>query len=132
MYNLNGNNNRLFYHVKIISNIIYIGKGAFVLGQEQDSFGGDFSSAESYHGKISQFNLWKRCLNDSQIMDIMHNCNQKDDSARGSQIFPNAISRKHLRNSLVISWADFRRENTINGFVKVLNMKYVLLIQSSY
>ena len=122
---MEGNNNRLFYHVKIISNIIYIGKGAFVLGQEQDSFGGDFSSAESYHGKISQFNLWKRCLNDSQIMDIMHNCNQKDDSAGGSQIFPNAISQKHLRNSLVISWADFRRENTINGFVKVLDVKYV-------
>ena len=34
-----------------------IGKGAFVLGQEQDSFGGDFSSAESYQGKISQFNF---------------------------------------------------------------------------
>ena len=62
----------------------------------------------------------------------MHNCNQKDDSARGSQIFPNAISQKHLRNSLVISWADFRRENTINGFVKVLDMKYFSLIQSLY
>ena len=106
-------------------NFVNVGKGAFVLGQEQDSFGGDFSSAESYHGKISQFNLWNRCLNDLQIMDIMHNCNQKDSSAPENQMFPNAINQKHLRNSLVISWADFRRENTINGFVKVRKSSHI-------
>ena len=97
-----------------------------MLGQEQDSFGGHFSSAESYHGKISQFNLWKRCLNDSQIMDIMHNCNQKDNSAPDNHMYPNAINQKYLRNNLVISWADFRRENTINGFVKVINLHSIL------
>ena len=96
------------------------GKGAFVLGQEQDSFGGDFSSAESYQGKISQFNLWNKQLNDSQILDIMYSCNEKEQSKPlQGLMFPNAINQRHLRDSLVISWADFRRENTINGFVKV-------------
>ena len=91
-----------------------------MLGQEQDSFGGDFSSAESYHGKISQFNLWNKRLNDSQILNIMHSCNEEDHSlVQSDEIIPNAISQRHLRNSLVISWADFRRDNTINGFVKV-------------
>ena len=114
------------FNSKSIIRILNKGKGAFVLGQEQDSYGGDFSSAESYHGKISQFNLWKRCLKDSHIMDIMHSCNQKDNLKQRTKMFPNAINQKHLRDSLIISWADFRRENTINGFVKVLEYKRLL------
>ena len=105
-----------------------IGKGAFVLGQEQDSFGGDFSSAESYQGKISQFNLWNTRLNDTQISNIMYSCHDVDEnSSVQNEMFPNAINQKHLRESLVISWADFRRENTINGFVKV-QISLILLI----
>ena len=111
------------FNSKSIIRILNKGKGAFVLGQEQDSYGGDFSSAESYHGKISQFNLWKRCLKHSHIMDIMHSCNQKDNVKQRMEMFPNAINQKHLRDTLIISWADFRRENTINGFVKVLKYK---------
>ena len=99
-----------------------IGKGAFVLGQEQDSFGGDFSSAESYQGKLSQFNLWRKTLNHSQIFNLMYSCNDKEDTFSQNQMFPNVISQTHLRDILVISWADFRRENTINGFVKVLHL----------
>ena len=56
-------------------------------------------------------------------MDIMHSCNQKDNVKQRMEMFPNAINQKHLRDTLIISWADFRRENTINGFVKVLKYK---------
>ena len=50
----------------------------------------------------------------------MYSCNEEENSfVQNSEMIPNAINQRHLRDSLVISWADFRRENTINGFVKV-------------
>ena len=53
-------------------------------------------------------------------MNIMYNCNEEEDSfVQNGEMIPNAINQRHLRDRLVIAWADFRRENTINGFVKV-------------
>ena len=36
------------------------GKGILILGQEQDSYGGGFDKFQSFSGKISQFNIFKR------------------------------------------------------------------------
>ena len=102
-----------------------------MLGQEQDSFGGDFSSAESFKGKLSQFNLWNKSFNKSCILHFMQGCNKEDDDIaptndnnQHQQQLINSNNRfapiqKELSQNLVISWADFRRTNTLNGFLKV-------------
>ncbi|CAB4066558.1 CSMD [Lepeophtheirus salmonis] len=47
------------------------GNGIFVLGQEQDSFGGNFSQAESFKGKITKLSIWNvELLTENQIMEL--------------------------------------------------------------
>ena len=60
------------FHCEIISS----GGGVLVVGQEQDSRGGKFSSAESYVGKISKLNIWDRELNMDEIQSQSTNCDE--------------------------------------------------------
>ena len=62
--------------------------GKFVLGQEQDEVGRNFSAAEAFNGHISQFNLWNKVLPENEIMKLA--------SYRCLQTAGN-----------VIAWADF-------------------------
>ncbi|KAL1023323.1 hypothetical protein UPYG_G00039220 [Umbra pygmaea] len=48
--------------------------GHFILGQEQDSFGGSFKSAESFSGSLTQLHIWERVLNDSEIHTMENEC----------------------------------------------------------
>ena len=53
----------------------YIPKGGiFVLGEEQDSFGGDFTRTESFYGDLSQLNIWDRQLSSNEIYDLASTC----------------------------------------------------------
>ncbi|XP_053395851.1 sushi, von Willebrand factor type A, EGF and pentraxin domain-containing protein 1-like [Mercenaria mercenaria] len=53
------------------------GGGQFVVGQEQDSLGGGFSSPESFIGQISQLNMWGRALSLGDIESLRLNCTKQ-------------------------------------------------------
>lgn len=63
--------------------------GTVVLGQEQDSRGGDFSNAESYVGYLYGVELWDSVLSD----DLLANMTSVCDTAIGGN---------------VLTWADFK------------------------
>jgi len=62
--------------------------GIFILGQEQDEVGRNFSAAEAFNGRLSQFNLWQSVLPEAQLVELA--------SYRCVQTAGN-----------VIAWADF-------------------------
>ena len=41
--------------------------GCLILGQDQDSFGGNFDETQAVSGKISQFGLWDYVLDADTI-----------------------------------------------------------------
>ncbi|XP_053551463.1 adhesion G-protein coupled receptor D2 [Bombina bombina] len=44
--------------------------GAFIVGQDQDSFGGTFKENESFSGNLTNLNVWKRVLSRNEIQQI--------------------------------------------------------------
>lgn len=44
--------------------------GIFILGQEQDEVGRNFSSGESFYGSISQLNVWNTVLSEVEIAEM--------------------------------------------------------------
>ncbi|XP_035271868.1 adhesion G-protein coupled receptor D2 [Anguilla anguilla] len=48
--------------------------GQFIIGQEQDTFGGSFRSDESFSGNITWLNIWDRVLNISEIHALEREC----------------------------------------------------------
>ncbi|KAJ8376171.1 hypothetical protein SKAU_G00067510 [Synaphobranchus kaupii] len=48
--------------------------GRFIIGQEQDTFGGSFRSEESFSGNITWLNIWDRVLNISEILALQNEC----------------------------------------------------------
>ncbi|XP_052257236.1 sushi, von Willebrand factor type A, EGF and pentraxin domain-containing protein 1-like isoform X1 [Dreissena polymorpha] len=53
------------------------GGGVFVIGQEQDSLGGDFNSAETFIGKITQLNMWSREFTSAEIDKLRLSCGRQ-------------------------------------------------------
>ncbi|XP_029905498.1 adhesion G-protein coupled receptor D2 [Myripristis murdjan] len=48
--------------------------GLFIIGQEQDTFGGSFKKDESFSGSITELHIWERVLNDSEIHTMEKQC----------------------------------------------------------
>lgn len=48
--------------------------GTLVLGQEQDSVGGDFEKSQSFQGMLSNVHVWDRVLPAPQIKEISTSC----------------------------------------------------------
>ncbi|XP_059839510.1 adhesion G-protein coupled receptor D2 [Hypanus sabinus] len=48
--------------------------GVFIIGQEQDTFGGSFKKDESFIGSITQLHIWDRLLNASEIQALAGDC----------------------------------------------------------
>ncbi|XP_071531024.1 LOW QUALITY PROTEIN: uncharacterized protein [Panulirus ornatus] len=46
------------------------GNGAYIIGQEQDSFGGGFQQDQSFSGEITQLNFWSRVLDHLTIRKL--------------------------------------------------------------
>jgi len=61
--------------------------GLFVLGEEQDEIGGEFTPGESFFGDLSQLHIWSRELSVHEIGDLIYSCGH----AQGD----------------VVAWADF-------------------------
>ena len=67
--------------------------GIFILGQEQDEVGRNFSAGEAFSGQLSQFNLWNKVLPRSDIEKMsMFRCD-------------------HVAGN-VIAWTDFSKLTT--------------------
>ncbi|KAL5012152.1 hypothetical protein ScPMuIL_010703 [Solemya velum] len=50
------------------------GNGTFVIGQDQDTIGGRFSTEDSFRGTISQVNLWDKVLTSAEIGQLYEGC----------------------------------------------------------
>ena len=48
--------------------------GIFVVGEEQDTYGGEFTPKESFYGDLSQLNIWKHELTADDIYDLARSC----------------------------------------------------------
>ncbi|KAM9385793.1 adhesion G protein-coupled receptor D2 [Pholidichthys leucotaenia] len=48
--------------------------GLFIIGQEQDTFGGSFKADESFSGSITELHIWNRTLNGSEILTMEKEC----------------------------------------------------------
>lgn len=48
--------------------------GLFILGQEQDTFGGSFKKDESFSGSITELHIWDRVLSSSEIDTMEKQC----------------------------------------------------------
>ncbi|XP_039265256.2 uncharacterized protein LOC120340922 [Styela clava] len=61
-----------------------VGGGSLIIGQEQDSVGGDFAASQSFAGTIESFMMWYKQLDSNQIKDLYENkcpCYKKDTNA---------------------------------------------------
>ncbi|KAM9479478.1 adhesion G protein-coupled receptor D2 isoform 2-T2 [Salvelinus alpinus] len=76
--------------------------GHFILGQEQDSFGGSFKSAESFSGSLTQLHIWERVLNDSEIHTMEKECSP----ASSGLVFKWSATVLEVESSLKRLWGD--------------------------
>ena len=67
--------------------------GTLVLGQEQDSVGGDFNADQSLQGMLASVNVWDKVLPATQIKDMSKSCLQEE-----------------WNEGNVYKWIDFLRE----------------------
>ncbi|CAH2329824.1 adhesion G- coupled receptor D2, partial [Pelobates cultripes] len=44
--------------------------GIFIVGQDQDTFGGSFKQKDSFSGNITYLNIWRKVLNDDEIEQV--------------------------------------------------------------
>jgi len=52
--------------------------GTLVLGQEQDSVGGDFDASQSFQGMLSNVNVWDQVLDATLIKERSKSCELED------------------------------------------------------
>ena len=48
--------------------------GIFILGQDQDSYGGGFEQSQSFFGQLYGVNMWNRVLSPDEISHMSTNC----------------------------------------------------------
>lgn len=54
--------------------VIIPGNGLFVLGNDQDSYGGKFVLKDAFVGSISRVNIWDKVLPANTIKDLLRSC----------------------------------------------------------
>ncbi|KAM3619759.1 uncharacterized protein V6R79_013108 [Siganus canaliculatus] len=71
----------LFVHGLLVSETVGLNSsdsigpdGLFIIGQEQDTFGGSFKKDESFSGSITELHIWDRVLNSSEIYTMEKEC----------------------------------------------------------
>ena len=48
--------------------------GIFILGQDQDSYGGSFEQSQNFFGQMYGVNMWNRVLSADEISHMSTNC----------------------------------------------------------
>lgn len=64
-----------------------------VLGQDQDSLGGGFSTEQSFKGLLTNYNIWEDVLSDTEIEHLSKSCRLGEGSALKWSDFLNSAFR---------------------------------------
>jgi hypothetical protein len=51
-----------------------LGGGYWVIGQDQDSVGGNFESRDAFVGVLTEVHVWNRVLSTAEIQDLASSC----------------------------------------------------------
>ena len=54
-------------HIGVITGQRIAPSGIWIIGQDQDSYGGNFEEREAFEGSLTDVNVWNRVLNSSEI-----------------------------------------------------------------
>ncbi|XP_005920976.1 adhesion G-protein coupled receptor D2 isoform X1 [Haplochromis burtoni] len=76
--------------------------GFFIIGQEQDTFGGSFKSDESFSGSITELHIWNRVLNSSEISSMEKKCSL----VSSGLVFKWSEAAMEIETSLTKQWSD--------------------------
>ncbi|XP_068564102.1 adhesion G-protein coupled receptor D2 [Cebidichthys violaceus] len=76
--------------------------GLFIIGQEQDTFGGSFKKDESFSGSITELYIWDRVLNNSEIYTMEKECSP----ISSGLVFKWSGSAMEIESSLTTLWKD--------------------------
>ncbi|XP_071342049.1 adhesion G protein-coupled receptor D2 isoform X4 [Trachinotus anak] len=86
--------------------------GLFIIGQEQDTFGGSFKKDESFSGSITELHIWDRVLNGSEILTMEKVCSP----ISSGLVFKWSEGDMEIESSLT----KLRRDNPCQGNFSVL------------
>ncbi|XP_018528574.1 LOW QUALITY PROTEIN: adhesion G-protein coupled receptor D2 [Lates calcarifer] len=86
--------------------------GHFIIGQEQDTFGGSFKKDESFSGSITELHIWDRVLNSSEIFTMEKECSP----ISSGLVFKWSEGAMEIESSLTSVW----RDNPCQGNFTVL------------
>ena len=53
------------------------GGGVWIIGQEQDEFGGGFDPSQAFVGELTELHVWNRVLSSANVKDVASNCASK-------------------------------------------------------
>lgn len=81
--------------------------GLFIIGQEQDTFGGSFKKDESFSGSITELHIWDRVLNGSEILTMEKECSP----ISSGLVFKWSEADKKIESSLTM----LKRDNPCQG-----------------
>lgn len=105
----NGGRWALFSHGQLVSrgdglnSSDSIGRdGLFIIGQEQDTFGGSFKKDESFSGSITELHIWDRVLNSSEIYTMENECSP----ISSGLVFKWSGAAMEIESSLTKLWRD--------------------------
>lgn len=76
--------------------------GLFIIGQEQDTFGGSFKKDESFSGSITELYIWDRVLNASEMKSMEKECSP----ISSGLVFKWNASAMEIETTLTKLWKD--------------------------
>lgn len=83
--------------------------GHFIIGQEQDTFGGSFKKDESFSGSITELHIWDRVLNSSEIFTMEKECSP----ISSGLVFKWSEGAMEIESSLTSVWRDNPCQGTL-------------------
>lgn len=83
--------------------------GLFIIGQEQDTFGGSFKKDESFSGSITELHVWDRVLNGSEILTMEKECSP----ISSGLVFKWSEADVKIESSLTMLWRDNLCQGTL-------------------
>lgn len=85
------------------------GDGLFIIGQEQDIFGGSFKNEEAFSGRITQLYIWERALEASEIRTMEKECKP----VTSGLVFKWSTSGLEMEPSLQTHWGYFQCQGKV-------------------
>ncbi|XP_077964410.1 adhesion G protein-coupled receptor D2 isoform X4 [Gasterosteus aculeatus] len=88
--------------------------GLFIIGQEQDTFGGSFKKNESFSGSITELYIWDRVLNASEMKSMEKECSP----ISSGLVFKWNASAMEIETTLTKLWKDIPCRGNVTVFKK--------------